>query len=49
MAEIIYTDLLALVEQDGFKAVRTSTSRGVHPSWIPVLTQRTIKPYTKDL
>jgi len=28
MAEITYTDLLALVEQDGFKAVRTSTSRG---------------------
>lgn len=28
MQEIGYTDLLALVEQDGFIAVRTSTSRG---------------------
>lgn len=28
MQEIIYTDLLALLEQDGFKAVRRSTSRG---------------------
>lgn len=28
MQEVVYTDLLALVEQDGFQAVRTSTSRG---------------------
>lgn len=28
MAEIIYTDLLALVEQDGFQTARISTSRG---------------------